>query len=157
MNQPSPPLFAVTGLPPGLLGESYAVVAAWQPSSTLWVAEFHLLTSRPAESWVHGSIDFDITNYPPELNPIDETYMEGEALQQAELALLQMVEKRAEAESRPEILWHPFRLEPVRYSAMTLWTRGVHQQALRDIAATTGSAKLRMHLRLVMSVQRLRS
>lgn len=148
-------MFAVRGLPNGLLGESYVIVSAWQESNALWEAEFHVLTSRPSYARTSGLVEFPLAGYPSELPAIDEVYMEGEARQQAEIALIELVDKRAAQENRPDVLSHPFRLEASNISAVSLWTRGIHLDALKSIAVQTRSPKLKVHLRLVMSIHRL--
>ncbi len=82
MNLKPPSTFSMLGFPPGIFGETYVVVSVWQPSATTWKAEYNILTKRPHEHLISCVVDFDIANYPPELESIDETYMEAEAVRQ---------------------------------------------------------------------------
>lgn len=157
MSDLYPAVFSVRGLPPGLLGESYVLISVWKPSDALWKAESHLLTKRPSERRISSTVEFDISEYPAELPAMDEAAMEQEALRQAEMDLIEELERRAAAENKPEIAWQAYRLERSNVSSVSLWVNNTYPNVLAEIANKTESPKLRLHLKLVMSVRKLRA
>jgi hypothetical protein len=133
------------------------VISVWQPSATTWKAEFNILTKRPHEQLTSGIVDFDTASYPPELQPIDEAYMEAEAARQAEIDLSLELEKRATDVKRPELAYLPVKLERTRISPVTLWVRNTFPVKFADMASATKSPELARYLRVVMELQKLKA
>lgn len=157
MSIKQPSTFSISGLPPGLFGEVYVVISVWQPSKTLWMAEYNILTTRPQENLVNCVVEFDIANYPPELESIDEAYMEAEAARQAEIDLALELEKRAIASGRPELAYLPITLQPTKISPVTLWVRNLFPVKFEDMANQTKSSDLKKYLGVVMGLQKLKA
>lgn len=156
MSIKQPSTFSLRGIPPGVFGETYVVVSVWQPSTTTWMAEYNILTKRPHEHLVSCVVDFDITNYPPELESIDEAYMEAEAVQHAESYLSLELEKRATDSGRPELAYLPITLQRTKISPVTLWVRNLFPVKFGDMANQTNSSDLNTYLRMVMGLQKLK-
>ena len=157
MSIKQPSTFSILGLPPGIFGEAYVVISVWQPSVTQWKAEYNILTTRPQENLVSCVVEFDIANYPPELESIDDAYMEAEAVRQAEIDLALELERRATASSRPELAYLPITLQRTKISPVTLWVRNLFPMKFADMATQTMSSDLEKYLRMVMGLQRLKA
>ena len=156
MSIKQPSTFRVQGLPPGLFGEAYVVVSVWQPCTTTWMAEYNILTKGPHEHLVSCVVDFDIANYPPELDSIDEAYMEAEAARQAEIGLMLELETRATDSGRPELAYLPITLQPTKITPVTLWVRNLFPVKFEDMANQTKSSDLKKYLRMVMTLQEMK-
>ena len=151
-----PRMFSVSGLPRGLFGDAYVIVSVWKPSTTLWTAEYHILTKRPHEHLLSGTVDFDTTDFPPELEPIDDAYMEAEAMRQVEIDIGLELERRATESNRPDWAYLPLRLDTTTITAVTLWTRDMFPTKFGDMAAATKSPQLKRYLQVVMGLHRLK-
>ena len=145
------------GLPTGLFGEAYVVISVLAAfHHELEMAEYNILTKRPHEHLISGIVDFDTASYPPELQPIDEAYMEAEAARQAEIDLILELERRATDVKRPELAYLPFKLERTKISPVTLWVRNTFPVKFADMANETKSSDLKRYLRVVMGLQKLK-
>jgi hypothetical protein len=156
MTLTKPSTFTVQGLPPSIFRETYVVISVWKESTT-WMAEYHILSKQPQEHLVTGLVEFDMKNYPPELDPIDAAYMEGEALRQAEIDLILALESRAVAAGRPELAYLPVGFKRADFSPVILWARRVFPNKIPDIVNTTKSPELKKYLQMVMSIQPIRA
>jgi hypothetical protein len=150
MNHKAPSFFALRGLRPSLFGESYVLISVSTPTETLWAAEYHILTSAPNESLRSDVVSFDITGYPTELPPMDERYMVEEALLQADRAVSIELHNRTTVLGNAEVDPPQFTLELTAISPVSLWTRGIFEKALEDIAKSTRDSELKRYLELVM-------
>ncbi|ONC78607.1 hypothetical protein AQ920_24075 [Burkholderia pseudomallei] len=121
------------------------------------MAEYNILTTRPQENLDSCVVAFDVTNYPPELEPIDETYMEAEAARQAQIDLELELEKRAPIVGRPEVAYLPITLQRTKISPVTLWVRNLFPTKFADMASQTKSSDLKNYLRMVMGLQKLKA
>lgn len=152
-----PSTFTLSGLPHGIYGEAYVVISVWQPSATRWMAEYNVLTTRPQENLSSCVVEFDVEDYPRELEPIDEAYMEAEAARQAQLDLAVELENRATHADRPEVAFLPFTLQRTKISPVTLWVHNLFPTKFADMANQTKSSDLKNYLRMVMGLQKLRA
>jgi hypothetical protein len=156
MTIKTPATFMVHGVPPGIFGETYVIISTWKEGA-IWKAEYNILMKLPQDQLASRVIDFNIENYPTELEPIDGDYMEGEALRQAEIDLILALEQRAIADGRPELAYMPITLKRTAYTPVTLWVRDVFPQKFFDMAKTTQSPELKNYLTMVMSLRKLRA
>ena len=152
MNIKQPSTFRVQGLPLGFFGEAYVIVSVWKSTPTIWMAEFNILTKRPHAHLVSCDINFDIANYPSELEPIDEAYMEAEAERQAENYLILELEKRATELNRSDLAYLPILLQRSKNSTVNLWVSNLFPGKLEDMANHTKSSDLKNYLRKVMEI-----
>jgi hypothetical protein len=155
MSMEKPSTFRALGLPPGIFGEAYVVISVWQPSATSWMGEYNILTKRPHEHLFSDVVPFDTVGYPVELQPIDATYMEAEAILQAETHLILELEERASDAQFPELAYLPVKLERTNISPVTLWVRNMFPAKFEDMANETESPALKSYLRVVMSLPKL--
>lgn len=153
MNIKQPSTFSVLGLPPGLFGEAYVVISVWQPSVTQWKAEYNILTTRPNERLDSCVVEFDVSNYPSELESIDEAYMEAEAVRQAGIDLALKLEEQATASGRSELAYLPITLQRTKLSPVTFWVRNLFPMKFADMATYTKSSDLSRYLRMVMGLK----
>lgn len=156
MTIKQPSTFTVSGLPPGVFGEVYVVISVWKPTETEWLAEYNILNTYPKEMLDSRIVAFDVTNYPSDLEPIDETYMEAEAVRQAQIDLELELAKRATSLNRAEAAFFPIRLHETKISPVTLWVRDLFPKKFVDMTNQTKSADLKKYLQMVMGLQKLR-
>jgi len=154
MNKPS--MFRLVGMPYRFFGETHVVISVWREQET-WMAEYSILSNRPQEHLVQCVIDFDTSGYPSELPPVDDAFMEAEALQQAKVGLTLELENRALAAGREDLAYMPIELERESLSPMSLWVRNAYPAKFADMAAGTKSSVLKNFLQVVMSMRRLKS
>ncbi len=157
MSLVKPSTFRAVGLPPAFFREAYVVVSVWQPATTIWMAEYHILTKRPHEHLDWCVIDFDTTTYPAVLGIIDAAFMEDEALRQAQLDLVLELENLATASNRPELAYLPIALQRANITPVTLWVRNVFPVKFHDMMTVTKSPDLKNYLTVVMSMKKLRT
>jgi hypothetical protein len=157
MTIKQPSTFTVSGLPPGIFGEAYVVISVWKPSATKWMAEYNILTTRPQENLDSCVVEFDVANYPPELESIDEAYMEAEAARQAQIDLELELGKRAIIVGRPEVAYLPLTLKRTKISPVTLWVRNLLPMKFADMANQTKSSDLKKYLQMVMGLEKLKA
>lgn len=157
MTIKQPSTFTVSGLPPGIFGEAYVVISVWKSSATEWMAEYNILTTRPQENLDSCVVVFDVENYPPELEPIDATYMEAEAVRQAQIDIELELERRATVVGRPEVAYLPIILQRTKISPVTLWVRSLFPTKFAEMASQTRSSDLKNYLRMVMGLQKLKA
>lgn len=156
MTVKNPSTFSVQGLPPGIFGEAYVIISTWKESST-WKAEYNILKKRPQEQLASQMIEFNTENYPAELEQVDDAYMKGKALRQAEFDLILKLEKRATTDGRPEVAHMQIKLKRMAITPVTLWVRDVFPHKFLDMANTSKSPKLKSYLQMVMGLQKLRA
>lgn len=120
------------------------------------MAEYNILTRRPHEHLISSVVDFNIADYPAELQPIDEAYMEAEAARQAEIDLGMELERRANESNRPEWAYLPLELQRTKITPVTLWVRNTFPVKFGDMATTTKSPELKRYLQVVMGLNKLR-
>lgn len=155
MTIKQPSTYTAVGLPLAIFGETYVVISQWQPSGHLWSAEYNILTSRPQEQLFRRVVEFDTTDYPAELTPIDESYMEAEALRQAHMDLALRLEEWARQNGRMDLAYLPFTLQTTRVTPVTLWVRRIFPTTFQAMATQTQSINLKTYLDVVMLMKRL--
>jgi hypothetical protein len=153
-NHPS--TYTVPGLPRALFGETYVIISVWKPSDMVWKAEYNILIKAPNEYLISDTVEFDVTDYPAELPPIDNAAMQTEAVQQAERVLTLELDRRANDAKRPDLAYHPVILEQKTISLVMLHKRNIFPVKFGDMATTTISPDLRRYLALVLGQERLR-
>lgn len=151
----SPTVFSILDLPRAFFRDPYLIVSVWQPSSTTWRAEYHILTKRPHEHLMTTSFDCDPTTLPPDEPPVDEKYMVQEALCQAEFGLIAELDKLAHEHHDPELSTRPFSFKPANVGLASLWTLVTYTDNFANMASVTSSLGLKKHLSMVMSMKRL--
>lgn len=137
------------------IGEAHVIISVWNEGKT-WKAEYNILTKRPVEHLAQCVIDFDTTDYPPELPTVDATFMETEALQQAKIDIGLELENRALGTDQEDVAHLPVELERETITPVTLWVRDLYPSKFIDMAEGTKSPDLRRYLKMVMSTSRLR-
>jgi hypothetical protein len=157
MSLKPPSMFNLVGLPNGVFGETHVIVSVWPQDAAIWAAEYSILIRSPAEHLIQEVVTFDTTGYPAELPPIDEAYMEAEALRQAEIDLILELEKRAQFDGRGDLAFLPIRLERANITPVTLWVRKAYPAKFTDMMNNTKSTGLRTYLKAVASLTRLKS
>lgn len=155
IKQPSK--FTVSGLPPEIFGEVYVVISVWKPTETEWLAEYNLLNTYPKDKLDSRVVAFDVKIYPSDLKPIDEAYMEAEAVRQAQIDLELELEKRATSLNRTESAFFPIKLHEIKICPVTLWVRNLFPANFVDMANQTKSSDLKKYLQMVMGLQKLRA
>lgn len=153
-NHPS--TYTVPGLPRALFGETYVIISVWKPADTVWKAEYNILIKAPNEYLISDTVEFDVTDYPAELPPIDDAAMRAEAVQQAERVLALELDRRANDAKRPDLADHPVILEQKTISLVMLHKRNIFPAKFGDMATTTKSPDLRRYLALLLGQERLR-
>lgn len=143
-------VFALRGLPPGLLGsQSMAIAAASEVFHLRYLVEYYLLTFRPQEAMISGSIDFNLTALPPEHGEFDLQSALEEARTQIEIETATFLEKRAMEVNRDDLAYLPFTYAPEAVSVVGTWMRGHFVDQIRAISKTTQCPKLKLYLSFV--------
>lgn len=144
-------VFALRGLPPGLLGsQSMAIAAATEVGHLRYLVEYHVLTFRPQEAVISGTIDFDLTGLPPEHGEFDLQSALEEARTQIEIETANLLEKRALELKREDLAYLPFTYAPDAVSVVGTWMRGHFVEQIRGIAKATKCPKLSLYLSFVI-------
>lgn len=143
-------VFALRGLPPGLLGtQSMAIGAATEVAHLRYLVEYYVLTFRPQEAVISGTIDFNLTGLSPEHGEFDLQSALEEARAQIEIETARLLEKRALELKREDLAYFPFTFAPDGVSLAGTWMRGHFVEQLRAIAKNTKCPKLSLYLSFV--------
>lgn len=103
-------IYQLRGLPPGIFGKSYVVVACDDSLKGKFRAEHYILTQRPHESMQSGVLNMD-NDLPAELGIIDANFVISEGLRQAEIAIFELLGKMSIELDRRDIAILPFNLK----------------------------------------------
>jgi hypothetical protein len=145
-------VYRIDGLPAGVFGESYVVCTGYKLSNDVFRGEWYILTQRPKEELNHGIIDVSSKGPPPELGVIDILFARAEALAQARINLLDLLEKRALEVKREELAYLPFDLKQIASPLLGCWIRGRFNAQLTQVECLTSAPNLTTHLRLMQQV-----
>jgi hypothetical protein len=96
-------VYAIDVLPAGVFGESYVVCAAYALPNDVFRGEWYILTQRPREELHHGTIDAPGKGLPPELGVVDVEFARAEALSQARIGLLELLESESRSARVPSL------------------------------------------------------
>jgi hypothetical protein len=145
-------VYWINGLPAGVFGEAYVVCAAYALPNDVFKGEWYILTQRPQEELHQGMIEVSGTGLPPELGVIDVDFTRAEALSQARIDLLDLLEKRAKQVNREDLAYLPFELKNIQSPLLGCWMRGRFTSQLKQIKDITGAPNLHMYLSLLQQV-----
>jgi hypothetical protein len=145
-------VYWIDGLPAGVFGESYVVCAAYDLPNEVFCGEWYILTLRPKEALHHGTIDVSSKGLPPELGVIDIEFARSEALAQAKIDLLDMLEKRSLELKREDLAYLPFDLRKITSPLLGCWMRGRFNAQLTQVKDLTSAPNLSTYLRLMQQV-----
>ena len=140
-------VYSIRGLPAGVWGESYAVVAAFESAPNELTTEFFVMTKRPKEALNSGALKIAVSPLPPELGKIDIEFALQEGLRQTELSLMDLLEARAAELSRPDVAYLQFELKPTNTGDLLgCWMRGQFNSQLKEVQAKTQCRPLAQYL-----------
>jgi hypothetical protein len=142
----------IDGLPAGLFGEAYAICAAYALPDGDFKGEWYILTQKPREELHHGAIDVSGKGLPPELGVVDVEFAREEALTQARLDLLELLEKRAKQVDREDLVYLPFELKTIQNPLLGCWMRCRFTSEITKIKDITSAPNLQMYLSLLQRV-----
>jgi hypothetical protein len=145
-------IYRISGLPAGVFGEAYVVCAAYSRPNDVVRGEWYILTQRPTEELHHGMIDVSGKGLPPELGVVDVNFAAAEALSQARVDLLDLLEKRAKQVNREDIAYLPFDFKNAQSPLLGCWMRGRFTSQLTKIKDITGAPDLHKYLSLLQQV-----
>lgn len=148
--------YMVKGLPAGVFGEAYVVVAGAEVMPATYRAEYCILMQKPVESMNVGGFDIATATFPPELGPIDAEFVCEESLRQAEIHLLELLETRAAELGRPEVAHLHFELKECTTPLLGCWMRGRFTKQLIELNGKVQCQPLRTYLTAVQQVQIIR-
>lgn len=97
-------------------------------------------------------IDISGKGLPPELGIVDIHFTMTEALSQARIDLLDLLEKRAKEVNREDIAYLPFELKNTQSPLVGCWMRGRFTSQLTKIKDITGAPNLHTYLSLLHQV-----
>lgn len=143
-------VFALQGLPPGLLGiQSFAVATASELDQGKFAGEFFVLIQCPEENLTSGKVTFEIGDLPPELGSFDIEEVLNEVFNQIQVETARILERRASDLSNRELAYHTFNYVPGATSILSAWMRGIFTNQIEFIQSQTKCQKLRHYLELV--------
>ncbi len=138
---------ALRKLPPRLLGsETCSIVTATELNAELIKAEYFLIVQRPSPKLHWGTIDFNTTNFPIELEGWTLSTALDEAQAQVDVETGSLLESCAIELSRPDLAYLPFEFKSAGVSLLGPWMRGLFEDQIRQILQQTSSPKLRLYL-----------
>lgn len=146
-------VYSIRGLPAGVWGESYAVIAAFESAPSELTTEFFILTKRPKEALNFSRLKIAVSQLPPELGKIDLEFALQEGSRQTELSLVDLLEVRAAELSRPDVAYLQFELKPTNTGYLLgCWMRGQFNSQLKEIQGITRCRSLARYLGLFSQV-----
>lgn len=145
-------VYAIRGLPAGVFGESYVVVASANTSAGIYNAEYYILTQRPQESLRSGSLRISASGFPEELVTVDADFAIGEGLRQAEIDMFELLESRASELNRPDVALLQFTLQSCQSPFVGCRMRGRFIQQLTDIGEATKCQTLSSYIRILQQI-----
>lgn len=146
-------VYQLKGLPAGVFGEAYVVVASDSVSQSTFRSEYYILTQRPQESLHIGTLDINKNDIPAELGPVDADFAIREGLHQAENDLFDMLEKRSNDLGRAEVAFLQFTLQECHSPFVGCRMRGKFLKQLEDIAESAKCTSLHTYLTLLQQVR----
>lgn len=145
-------IYRASGLPPGLFGLAYVVAVGIHTSGDYFKGEYHIVTSRPP-ALHQGGFRFSATGVPPDLLTVDLDFIVQEAVQQAEVFLLDRIEEKATELKKPDLLALPVDLKesPSPFAGFRL--RGEFEREIEEIRSSTASEVLERYLGYVLQLK----
>lgn len=145
-------VYMLRGLPAGVFGEAYVVVANANVSAGICRSEHYILTQRPQESMRSGALRISVNDLPAELGTVDADFAIGEGLRQAEIDIFELLEKRAIELNRPDVALFPFDLKECQNPFVGCRMRGRFLQQLSEIGNSTKCQSLSRYMSLLQQV-----
>lgn len=145
-------VYMMRGLPAGVFGEAYVVVASANVSTGIYRAEYYILTQRPQESLRSGALGITANDLPAELGIVDADFAIGEGLRQAEINIFEMLDNRAIELNRPDVAHLSFDLQKCQNPFVGCRMRGRFLQQLADIGTSTKCPSLSRYMGLLQQV-----
>lgn len=145
-------VYQLRGLPLGVFGESYIVVACDDSVKGKLRAEHHILTQRPHESLRSGALNID-RDLPPEFGIIDADFALSEGFHQAEIAIFELLEKRSSELNRPDVALLPFNLKECPSPFVGCRMRGRFLKQLEDIGKSSKCQVLSRYMNRLQQVK----
>lgn len=145
-------IFRVSGLPPGLFGLTYVVAVGIHTSGDYFKGEYHILTSRPPALHQDG-FRFSAAGVPADLLTVDLDFIVQEAVQQAQIFILDKIDEKATELKKPDLLALPveFKESPSPFAGFRL--RGEFEQQIVQIRSTTECEVLERYLGYVLQLK----
>ncbi|SHH34256.1 hypothetical protein [Desulfofustis glycolicus] len=145
--------YILTGLPPGLFGETYIVIAISDSRySRGFFVEYYIISSRPQESSRKGEFHVFANNLPEELGVINADFAISEGLRQAQVDIIQMQEERSVKLNRPDVAVLPFEIQEYNIPFLGFRMRGQFLSQLNDMLINTKCRRLANYLTLLQQV-----
>ena len=146
-------LYRLDALPAGLFGENYVVTAALRLSETEYEGECFVFTQRPKSALFLQKFSFSSAGVPPDLLAVDLDFIEEQSRQQAEVHLIDELERRATSLNRPDLVALSIRLLDVHARPFIgCWLRGAFHAEIKRAAAETRCRDLSMYLNAVSAM-----
>lgn len=142
----------IDGLPPGIFGEAYVVCTAYALPDDVFRCEWYILTQRPEEELRRGTFEISGKDLPTELGVVDVNFARAEALSQARIDLLGLLENRAKQLNREDLSYLPFELKNIKNPLLGCWMRGRFTSQLTEIKDITDAPNLKTYLTLLKQV-----
>lgn len=140
------------GLPAGVFGEAYVVVACAIVPTGTYRTEHYILTQRPQESLYSGTLSIVANDLPAELGIVDTDFAICQGLHQSEIDIFELLEKRSIELDRPDVALLPFNLQECQSPFVGCRMRGRFLQQLAEIGTSTKCPTLSNHMILLQKV-----
>lgn len=151
-------VYSIRRLPAGVWGESYAVVTAFESGPDELTTEHFVLTKRPSEKLHSGRLQICVGAVPSELGSFDMNFALQEGFREAELHLMDLLDRRADELQRPDVALLQFELQPVDGGHIVgSWMRGLFNDQFLQIEASTECGPLKRYLSFLPQVPVLRT
>ncbi|WP_148895497.1 hypothetical protein [Geothermobacter ehrlichii] len=144
--------YTLRGLPNTIFGETYVVVSATSVNEEAFYVEYYILTQRPQESLLFDSIKIVISDITQDLGAADASSAIEEGLRQAEIAIYDLLEKRARDLNRPEIAIIPFELQSCQAPFVGCRYRGRFVEQIANIGTNTKCKSLFRHIEAIRQI-----
>jgi hypothetical protein len=138
--------YMVQGLPAGIFGEAYVVIASMEPSHGLFRTEQFILTQRPKETLHMEAFEVDGNTFPVELGKVDLNFVMLEGLVRAGSKILELLEERSADLGRPELAFSKFELVLCPSPLVGCKMRGRFVQHLTSMKEATGCPNFAIYL-----------
>lgn len=145
--------YRLTGLPLGVFGETYIVVATSDSRFGGFSVEYYILSSRPKESMRTRTLEVYAKDLPEELGVVDADFAINEGLRQAEVDIIQMLEERSIELNRPGLAILPFKIQEDNIPFVGFRMRGQFLNQLEDILRYTKCQRLARYMDLLHQVR----
>lgn len=148
--------YILHGLPAGMFGEAYILITGTEISQGEFRGEYFIFTQRPVEALLKGQVDIFSNGFPEGLGEVNIEFIMSEALRQAEIEVLTLVENRATELERPDLGYLPFELREYPSPFVGCKMRGRFIKQLMDVKDSTQNPSLALHLKLLQQVNVVR-